>query len=97
MADFVLRKIDRWEEIEGLEALISSGRLRIQWLWEKAAQGDTEGIQSLLDELEILPDGFWNRVAGLRLIALPDDIRGTVHRLWLRRKPDPHDWSPRKK
>lgn len=97
MADFVLRKEDRWIEVEDLEALISSRRIDIQWLWEKAAQEDTGSIQSLLDELGLLPDDFWNRIAGVRLIAVPDDIRGTIHRLWLRRKPEPQDWSPRKR
>lgn len=97
MADFVLRKTDRWEELDALEKLISSGLIDIRWLWDKAAQGDTEQVQSLLDEMMLLPDGFWNQVAEIRLIALPDDIRGTVHRLWLRRKPGPHDWMPKKR
>lgn len=77
--------------------MISAGVVDIKWLWERVAQVDIRHIQSFLDELEALPAGFWNRVDGIRLIAFPDDIRGTIHRLWLRAKPEPQDWSPRKR
>lgn len=97
MADLVLREADLWVEIVEIQALISSGAIDIRWLWEKAAQHDRALIQSMLDEVELLPEGFWNRVDGIRLIALPDDLLGTVHRLWLRRKPYPQDWAPRKR
>jgi hypothetical protein len=98
MADFVLRKADRWLEVEGIETAITSDMIDIRALWEAAGRGRFGEIVWMLDDAGIFPEDIEiTEVVGVRLIAVPDDIHGTAHRLWLRRRADPQDWSPRKR
>lgn len=98
MADFVLRKADRWLEIEGFQAAISSRMIDIQAFWGAAGDSSFDKIAWMLSDAGIFPEEIaFPGVIGARLIALPDDLHGTVHRLWLRHRAEPQDWSPRKR
>ena len=98
MADFVLRKVDRWLEVEGFETSFAISPLDLPEVWKAAGQARYGEIAELLAEADLLPRGIKpGDVSAIRLIAEPDDIHGTVHRLWIRRKSEAQDWSPRKR
>ena len=83
MADVKILKKDGWEELgEVFEAIIER-ELNIDSLWRAAAQGDTK-----MAELVLLEAGYdlKGSLTGLRVIAIPDDIRGESFRVWVKYK-----------
>jgi len=85
MADLVIREADGWIEIsDGVDEL---GPVSKQELWEFAAAGDVRQAQELLDmELgDVIEEKIGTSdLTGIKVISIPDDLKGEQLRVWIR-------------
>lgn len=83
MADLVLRKEDGWEELDEIQEAIRHGHLEVGEFWSAVAQGSTRKAVGLLEDAGF---EFNQKVAKVRAIYEPDDIRGEFLRVWVKFK-----------
>lgn len=79
MADLIIREADGWEELDEIDLTFEGG---IDPLWTTVSLGDLDEAQSLLED-----DGFdfeEEEIAAIRMIAVPDDVRGERIRIWVK-------------
>jgi hypothetical protein len=83
MSDVKILKKEGWEELNGVVEAIVEGSLDIDALWRAAGHGDVPTAQQALLDAGYDLEGT---VKGVRVIALPDDIRGEIYRVWVKYK-----------
>lgn len=81
MADLVIREADGWEELEELQAAIRHGGLDIGELWSAVGNGSTKVAVTLLEDSGY---EFDQKVTGVRMLSVPDDMLGERYRVWVK-------------
>jgi hypothetical protein len=81
MSDVKILKKEGWEELDEVVEAITEGSLQIDALWSASGQGDVPTAQQVLLDAGYDLEGT---VKGIRVIALPDDIRGEIYRVWVK-------------
>jgi len=89
MADFKILERDGWYEVD-----VSEAEFVLSDLWNAVGKGAFLEAAVLLFNAELLQERNWKDVVGVRVISVPDDIRGEWIRIWVRFKPAPKDWTP---
>jgi len=90
MADFKILEQDGWYEVDASEATFV-----LSDLWNAVGKGGYMEAAVLLFGAGLLWERNWRDVAGVRVISIPDDVRGEWIRVWVRFKPAPKDWTPK--
>lgn len=81
MSDVHILKKEGWEELDEVVQAIVEGALDIDALWRASGQGDVQTAQQALLDAGYDLDGT---VKGIRVIAIPDDMRGEIYRIWVK-------------
>jgi hypothetical protein len=80
MADLVIRKSDGWMELDALTNAIDNG-FNVFELWNAVGQGNHDEALNMLSEAGFELADEWSQV---RMMSLPDDIRGEFFRVWVK-------------
>lgn len=77
MSDLVIRQSEGWEELEDVLVVVGDD------LWAAAGQQDLQEAEDALDRrgFELAED---ETLAGIRVVAVPDDFQGQIVRVWIR-------------
>lgn len=79
MPDLIIREVDGWEELEDVSLTFENG---IDPLWTAVSRGEIEDAQTLLEDDGFDFDGY--EIAAIRMVAVPDDLRGEHIRIWVK-------------
>lgn len=102
MADLVIRRADGWVEVtRHIQPMFQDDTISPRDLWEWAAQGNVKYLNNVLDfyrEEDVCQELFDligpEPISGLFVVDIPDDLKKSNLRIWLRRTRGPMDWAP---
>lgn len=87
--DLTIRYVDGWQELDGAWDQMIEMRVDLGVFWSAVARNDIKTATSLLE------DSGWEfskQPEEIKVISMPDDERGTWHRIWVK-----WTWPPKKR